>query len=150
MKDQFLRLYQYNLWANNLFSETLANSSFKNEKVSVLFSHTAAAQLIWLNRLSKLDVKIPDVWEVMPLPEAIDSLRTGGTLWLEYLEKQSDFEQIISYQNTKGTAFETPLKDIVVHVANHGTHHRGQIATLLRAENIAPPASDFIFFSRNN
>lgn len=53
-----------------------------------------------------------------------------------------------AYANSEGTPFETPLRDILTHVANHGTHHRAQIVLVLREAKIAPPPTDYIFYVR--
>jgi len=148
MKTHFVRIFEYNLWANNLFSETILKADYKNPKIDVLLSHTLAAELIWLNRVDDINEIIPDVWEAFPTAEAIMTLKKADELWLQFLNKVPDLDSIISYADSEGNSHQTALKDIITHVANHGTHHRGQLATLLRQEDIAPPASDFIFFAR--
>ncbi len=144
----FKRLYEYNAWANELFTKALRKSDFKNDKISLLFSHIATAQLIWMDRIDRVPIKIPGVFEILPFEEAAKSLKIGNQLWLDLLDKHPDISTTINYQNTKGLTFSTSLSDILTHVANHGTHHRGQIASLLRDEGIAPPPSDFIFYVR--
>ena len=148
MKKHFKKLYEYNLWANKLFSESLLKNEFKNEKILVLLAHVSAAQLIWLSRVLKLDQKVPEVWEMGSLDETVDALKRGSQAWLNYLDGDLEFKSTIQYMDTRGNTHSTVLEDIITHVANHGTHHRGQIAMLLREENIAPPASDYIFFVR--
>lgn len=150
MKGHFLRLYQYNQWANKLFCDTISNSDHQNSKIDVLLSHIYAAELIWLSRVYEVNIKIPSVWELLPLEEAIESLKKTDSIWIKYLENEPDFDSVISYSDSTGNAHQTVLKDIITHVANHGTHHRGQMATLLRLENMDPPASDFIFFTRED
>ena len=39
---------------------------------------------------------------------------------------------VVVYRNSRGERFERSLHDVLDHVANHGTHHRGQIVLLLR------------------
>ena len=148
MKAHFLRLFEYNLWANELFCKTLINADYQNPKIEVLLSHTYAAEIIWLSRAYKVDVEIPGVWELTPFDATVDAIKRADAVWIKFIENGPDFDSIIRYTNTAGEQHQTVLKDILVHVANHGTHHRSQIATLLREENIAPPASDFIFFCR--
>jgi uncharacterized damage-inducible protein DinB len=148
MKEHYLRLYSYNEWANDLFANALAEADYSHEKINVFFSHIAAAQLIWLNRVTESDQEVPGVWEKLSLEEASEQLSAGNIGWLDFIAECDDFESEVRYKNTKGETFTTPLKDILTHVANHSTHHRGQIALLLREEGIAPPASDFIFYSR--
>jgi uncharacterized damage-inducible protein DinB len=149
MKTHLIRLFEYNQWANSLFSETLLKADYKNQKINVLLSHTFAAELIWLHRVENIDGIIPGVWELFPAEEAVISLKKADEHWIQFINKVTDFETVIDYKDSEGNSHQTVLKDIISHVANHGTHHRGQIATLLRLENIAPPASDFIFFARS-
>ncbi|MCS3649485.1 putative damage-inducible protein DinB [Salinibacter ruber] len=55
----------------------------------------------------------------------------------------------MAYTNSTGTRFETPLRDCRRDVVNHGTHHRAQIALVLREADGAPPPTDYIFFVRD-
>jgi uncharacterized damage-inducible protein DinB len=47
-----------------------------------------------------------------------------------------------------GKPFETPVWQIVLHVVNHATLHRGQAMALLRQLGMKPPPTDLIFFYR--
>ena len=38
----------------------------------------------------------------------------------------------VSYQNIRGQDFNNTVGQIIAHVMNHGTFHRGQIITMLR------------------
>ena len=59
-----------------------------------------------------------------------------------------DLSNLIRYTNTKGQTFENSVRDILFHVANHTTHHRGQIVAAVRQVGGEPFASDFILFAR--
>lgn len=59
-----------------------------------------------------------------------------------------ELDQPITYTNSKGNSFTTALEDVIFHALNHETHHRGQIALVLRESGVAPPATDYIFFLR--
>ena len=37
-----------------------------------------------------------------------------------------------SYTGTKKEQFKQPVCDVLLHVFNHGTYHRGQLVTMLR------------------
>lgn len=147
MRSQFLRLFDYNLWANQKFVKVLEQEVFVNSKILTLLSHIANAQKIWLDRVNGSTDQTP-VWETHHLSEATDLLLRGSEDWLLMIKDRNDFGEMITYRNSKGVLYASSVSDIFTHVANHGTHHRGQIATLLRAEEITPPASDFIFFTR--
>jgi uncharacterized damage-inducible protein DinB len=57
-----------------------------------------------------------------------------------------DPNRVIEYKNLKGDAFAKPVWEILLHVVNHGTYHRGQIAAMLRQLGHVPPSTDFIYF----
>lgn len=147
MKEYFTRLFEYNLWVNKEFSEVLRSNAFQNPKILKFVSHIANAQIIWLSRLKDETTSV-GVWEEYELKEALELLERSSQNWLEYIYSDDELDGVISYKNSRGQVFESRVADILTHVANHGTHHRGQIALMLREENIAPPASDFIFYAR--
>lgn len=148
MKQQLIRLFEYNLWANRKFGEVLKSSAFSSPKILTFISHTFNAQMIWMDRVSG-KVSETKVWEEYPIDEAVEMLLENSQQWLELLKDEEDYERKVNYHNSNGVLHSSVFSDIATHVANHGTHHRGQIALLLREEGIDPPASDFIFFSRD-
>ncbi len=148
MKKNLTRLFEYNLWANRKFGEVLLGEAFKHPKILTFISHILNAQLIWFDRINGRTSETK-VWTEYPIEEAIEKLISSSEEWIAHIADVDDFDRKISYHNSIGQAHESVLSDIMTHVANHGTHHRGQIALLLREEGIAPPASDFIFFSRD-
>jgi uncharacterized damage-inducible protein DinB len=56
--------------------------------------------------------------------------------------------QEIAYTTFRGDAFRSPVWQIVMHVVNHATHHRGQVAGFLRTMGKTPPALDLMLFYR--
>jgi uncharacterized damage-inducible protein DinB len=55
---------------------------------------------------------------------------------------------VIHYQDMKGNSYTSTLWEIVLHVVNHATHHRGQVAGFLRTLGHTPPPLDLIRFYR--
>lgn len=147
MKQQLIRFFEYNLWANQKFAEVLVANEFKHPKILTFISHIANAQLIWFDRVNGKTSETP-VWAEYPTAKASGILINNSRAWLSFLKDEDDFTKAITYIDSEGASHQSILSDIITHVANHGTHHRSQIALLLREEGIAPPASDFIFFSR--
>lgn len=150
---QFLRLFSYDMWANEQILLTLQeNIPFEgNDKSVELFAHIAGAQELWYERIKGNAVEDLKVWPDYGLPTALQKLKTLSANWKRLIDSHSDsLDEIISYQNSKGVPYDTALSDILHHVIIHGQHHRAQIAKLLRNAKIAPPATDFIFFSRAN
>jgi uncharacterized damage-inducible protein DinB len=69
--------------------------------------------------------------------------------WLAWAESVEDWDALQTHTNQKGEAFHLPRWQIVLHVINHATYHRGQITTMLRQADAAPPpATDLIAFYR--
>ena len=62
------------------------------------------------------------------------------------LRSTDQWEEVVSYRNARGMAFNTPLLDVLTHVANHSTHHRGQIVARLRSLGYVPPITDYLHF----
>jgi uncharacterized damage-inducible protein DinB len=62
--------------------------------------------------------------------------------------RPEDLDRIIEHKTTKGVPQAAPLRQMLHHVVNHGTYHRGQIATMLRQLDATPISSDLIFFYR--
>jgi uncharacterized damage-inducible protein DinB len=57
-------------------------------------------------------------------------------------------EASISYHDLKGTPWTQRLGKLVLHVVNHGTHHRGQVSGFLRALGRTPPVLDLVLYYR--
>ena len=52
------------------------------------------------------------------------------------------------YKNMKGDAFESPIRQVVLHVVNNGTHHQGQVAGFLRSMGHPRPPLELIAYYR--
>jgi uncharacterized damage-inducible protein DinB len=70
--------------------------------------------------------------------------------WQQYAAVLTDemAESPISYSTFKGVPYRTPAWQIILHVVNHGTHHRGQAAGFIRSMGKMPPALDLIEYYR--
>jgi len=55
---------------------------------------------------------------------------------------------MIHHKTTAGVAQAAPLWQMLQHLVNHGTYHRGQVATLLRQLGAKPISTDLILFYR--
>lgn len=147
--DEFVTLFAYNRWASGRVLDTMQSADGVPERAVELFSHLLRAQDVWFGRVQETEHATLDFWTTEPLAACAERLDASTHRWEQVLEERShDLDHLITYTNSKGTRFETALRDILVHVVNHGTHHRSQIALLLREAEIAPPATDYIFYVR--
>jgi len=142
-------LLQYNRWASARVLDTLQSADGEPEGAVELFSHLLRAQDVWYGRVMDTEHAALDFWATDPLSACAERLDASTRRWNAVLDERGDnLDQPVSYTNSKGTPFETPLRDICTHVVNHGTHHRSQIALVLREADIVPPATDYIFYLR--
>ena len=75
------------------------------------------------------------------------NLQENWEKWSEGLS-DCDLDRDANYTLLDGTPFTTPVWQIVLHLVNHATLHRGQVMAMLRQLGTKPPATDLIFYYR--
>ena len=148
MKEYFLKLYQYNAWANRRVIGCLERQAVNDEKILSLFSHLLSAQFIWLNRIKGLPTTPFPLWKVYELHELKSMVDDSAKNWLTFIRETGSFDRILKYNNYTGDYYENNVEHIMMHLVNHGTYHRGQIALLLRQKGFEPVNTDFITYDR--
>jgi uncharacterized damage-inducible protein DinB len=113
--------------------------------------HVYAADRIWLGRIEGG----PPARFLMPEQDMHLAVLTSDWPALSKRWKQrgdllteDSILEDISYRSTAGDAFVSPIWQIVLHVVNHGTHHRGLVSGFLRAMGHVPPPLDLIDYYR--
>lgn len=147
MTEFFKELFEYCHHSNQQITELfLQHPQSITERSLKLFSHTLNAQHIWNARLSGNKANY-SVWEMHALEsyKNIDLQNYGDTL---QLLNTIDLSHTLTYTNSKGQSFSNTARDILFHMINHSTYHRGQIASDLKQQGIEPPATDYIFYKR--
>jgi uncharacterized damage-inducible protein DinB len=153
-------LLDYHYWARDVILDAVAvltpeqftqpvDSSFKSVRDTV--AHIYAADRVWYLRwlgeshgLVAYD-GFPDV----------NSIRTA---WVDLEGKVRAFvdalgedgvSRVFEYKLLSGASGASPFSQMLTHVVNHASYHRGQVTTLLRQLGAAPPKStDMITFYR--
>lgn len=150
MRSYFQRLFRYNDWANQRLLITMKDHNVQDEKIISLMSHVISAQIIWLNRVKDLPTTPFPLWQKYKLSELFTMNMESTANWNNFIlaNRSESFAEMIDYKNMEGKRFETLLQDIMIHVVNHGTHHRAQILTLLKSQGVDPGPLDFIVFTR--
>lgn len=111
-----------------------------------LLAHIVNAHRIWNARI---DERTPDVgvWDLHSL-EAIERMDvTGYENSLRILSEQ-DLTAPLHYRNSKGFAFKNSVQDLLFHIINHGSYHRGQITIRMREKGLEPLVSDYAILKR--
>ncbi|MGH9699798.1 MAG: DinB family protein [Candidatus Acidiferrales bacterium] len=158
--EDFQILYDYNAWANHRTLDACAalsaeqftrdlGSSFGSVRDTL--AHIFLVEHLWLER-----------WHGRSLtgfspPADFPDLAAVRARWteierdlLDYIAslKTEDVQRVMHYQTTTGTAQAQPLWQMLQHMVNHGSYHRGQVATLLRQLGVKPAPTDLIIFYR--
>ena len=147
MEDYLIKLFEYNDWANKRVLELLQKEKVDDEKILTLMSHVLAAELLWLKRIVPSD-QMYEIWKMYTLEELCNMQQISSNNWLAFIRSSHSFTNNIAYKNTKGQNHVSEVSNILIHVVNHATHHRGQIAMLLRQKEIVPIDTDFIIYDR--
>ena len=145
----FKKLFDYDFWANERMLASMEATAGLAEEAVKKMSHILMAKALWLSRLIP-GTLTPDL---QALVTPAEGRRLNGELKdraEKYLSSitEGQLAEKIAYKNTKGIPFEFPLVDILAHMANHGTYHRGQVATLIKRSGGNPPETDYIVFIR--
>lgn len=145
-------LFQYTRWANERVLETMQAADAVPDRAVELFSHLLRAQDIWFGRVKDTEHADLSLWVEEDLTACAKRLEESMQRWQSLLDDVTtdDLAEPTAYTNSKGTRYETTLREIFTHVVNHGTHHRAQIALVLRDAGIAPPPTDYIYFLRGH
>lgn len=156
-----LQYAAYNLWANGQLLELVAGlpveqqvqevaSSFPSLRQTVL--HMLDAESIWWQRirLQERVVRPSDSFEGT-LKDAVQQIAHLDRQWQEWIgaAQEHTLQHVFLYANSKREQFKQPTFQMLLHLFNHNTYHRGQIVTLLRQLGITKiPPTDFIIWSR--
>ncbi|MCC6540708.1 MAG: DinB family protein [Flavobacteriales bacterium] len=151
------QLTDYSVWANTLFVERLREereelldtpvaSSFPSLRATLM--HIRDGENAWLHRLLG---RTPIPWPaepdmalttLLPYTQRLRDLVHGSTdAWLA--------ENVV-YHDLRGSRHEQPRWHMILHCCNHGTQHRGQLITMMRALGLDRiPATDLIKYQRS-
>ncbi|MDP5231368.1 MAG: damage-inducible protein DinB [Cellulophaga sp.] len=148
MKNLFNELFDYNFYCNKKLIEQFESTLDKVQGKNIsLFSHILNAHHIWNARLTASTEKF-QVFQLHSIKEFADIHYDNQRTSFEIITNINDFEKRIDYENSEGRQFANTAKDILFHMINHATYHRGQIATESRNNNIEPLALDYIIYKR--
>ena len=148
MKKYFLKLYQYNAWANQRVINCLTRQSISDEKILSIMGHIVAAQYLWLHRIKGLPPAQVKLWGEYTLPQLVNMADEVGKLWLEFVESTDNFDRELTYHNYTNDPYTNNVEAIMMHLVNHSSYHRAQIAMLLRQKGFEPINTDFITYDR--
>lgn len=142
-----LSLYNYNFAMNQRLISQIFNGNAP-EKTIALFSHILNAQHIWNQRILK-QKPIYGVFEVHELAQ-FETLNQSFHQTSVQIINSVNTHDIVTYTNTKNETFSNTVQDVLIHIVNHATYHRAQIAQWLRLNQLEPIPTDYISFTRTS
>lgn len=148
MKTFFEELFTYSHHCNQQLATVLSEQSEKIDVKSMnLFSHMLNAHQIWNNRILGQPMGCT-VWESRPSDAFVAIDRHNYEQTLTLLDR-SELTDNITYKTSDGRPFHNTVGNILFHVVNHSTYHRGQLALLFRQNGMEPLVTDYIFYKRS-
>jgi uncharacterized damage-inducible protein DinB len=160
MNAQAIRtLYDYNYWANDRILEAAASApqeaftsaSLGYARLHETLVHTLSAEWIWRSRwqgVSPQAVLDPSEFPALAALRARwDAERRQMYAFLDTLG-DADLSRVVEYTTTGGQQYANTLWHLMVHLVNHGTQHRGELAMLLTELGHSPGDIDMITFVR--
>ena len=161
MKQLLLQYAAYNIWADQKMFDCINNLSDDqiNREIASSFSsvyktvlHKWDAEGIWWQRLKLAErIERPSENFNENFAELSKKLSAQSRQWEEWITNASEnqLNHVFAYQNTKKEQFKQPVHEMLLHLFNHGTYHRGQLVTMFRQLGVEKiPVTDFIVFCR--
>ncbi len=147
MKAFFHQVFDYNYHSNKQLITLCSGLDAIPERCNVLFNHVLNAHHIWNARILERPVEF-DVWQLHEVGAWEEIHYDNQRNSFEVISNTEFWERRVKYENTEGAFFSNSLQDILFHIINHSTHHRGQILADFRAHDIEPPQQDYIIYKR--
>jgi uncharacterized damage-inducible protein DinB len=158
--EDFVLLFDFNAWADRRTLDSCAaltdaqfvqdlGSSFPSVRDTLV--HIMLVEWVWFERWHN---RAPDKY---PPTSDFPNLAAVRARWSEierdllgYLAslQPDDLQRIVHHKTMAGVPQAEPLWQMLQHLVNHSTYHRGQIATMLRQLKAKPAGTDLIVFYR--
>lgn len=162
MKELLKQLAAYNIWAHQKITDVIVAlpeekqlakvpSSFDSLHKTLL--HMWDSESIWWQRL-KLHERFVSPSDNFKgaTRDVVNGLLSQSRLWEGWVTNASDLaiQHVFEYRNSKKELNKMAVYQLLIHVFNHGTYHRGQLINMLRQLGIDKlPQTDFSAWTRS-
>lgn len=161
MKELLTQYATYHLWANKQLFDVILKLSTEQQQQEIVSSfpsihttllHMWDAEYIWWQRLKlQENIERPGSLRTYTTEELIQNILLQSEQWKSWVLQANDAQLnfVFAYHNTKREQFKDKVSQMLLHLFNHGTYHRGQLVTLLRQVGVTKlPSTDFIAWVR--
>ena len=159
--EKLLTLTKYKRWANEIIFSAVSNlpdgevikqrmTSFGNMVHTlnhvyviddIFKSHLLSAPHKYQSRNTASHPPLSALWEKQ---------KEMDMWYIDYAQYLSDseFSEVVEFEFVDGGNGSMSRADIILHVVNHGTYHRGYVANMMYQASLKPPATDFPVYLR--
>ncbi len=139
--EEIRTLFEYNAWANHRSlnaAEKLTVEQFTKpmgssfSSVRDTLAHICGSEWLWLERFQgRSPSALPDVSQFPNLQSLADAWSPQQEKLSAFVGRlsQSDLDRVMEYKTLKFGVYSNPLWQLLLHLVNHGTYHRGQVTT---------------------
>ena len=156
--ERIRALYDFNRWANGRVleaAEKLTPEQFTKDlrnsfpSVRDTLVHIMGAEWIWLERWKgnspKALLGATEFPTVLSIKKRWEEIERDQMKFITAVTDES-LKKVVGYTNLKGDPYRYPMWQMLQHLVNHSTYHRGQITTMLRQLGAKPLATDLLVF----
>jgi uncharacterized damage-inducible protein DinB len=160
MTAQEARLHiRYSGWASRKLMEAAAtlteeqrtrSMDVSHESLQQTLAHTYFADSVWYTRTVDPSRPVPNPSDRPSMESLMADWPDLQRKWEAWADSISDagLERVAQFKLLNGTPSELPVWQIVNHVVNHATLHRGQVVAMMRQLGAKPPATDILWYYR--
>lgn len=151
MNQHFIKQFEFENWSNTLILNSLKEIKQPAERALLLFSHLLSSHCMWLSRLTQTEMTCT-LFEERTLEDCALLMQQNLKGWQAYLANKTNDElmQTITFMS----AWEIEPKkrvmqidDVLIHLINHSSYHRGQIMALIKGQIKELPLSTYIIYA---
>jgi len=131
--------------------ETMEKNKVSDEYIIKMMSHILNTQRMRYNTITADTNSNVDLWALHSIENLKNKNAALTELYIKLITrlKLSELNEKIETKTLDGDIFFMTITDILIHIANHGSHHRGQVSLRLRELGIAPPNYGYIYYAKS-
>lgn len=142
MKTFFTDLFEYTRFMNNeLIKAILDRQDLVSDKSVEWMNHILNAHQRWNCRINR-DPQLFGTWDLHSLDD-LPGINENNHQSSITIINNMELTTVIEYANPKGEVFKNTVRDMLFHIVNHSTYHRGQMAVDFRQTGLEPLETDY-------
>lgn len=156
MVDYFRGLLKYEGWANTATLDSMETvppgqqSSTQAVRAHQVMAHNQLARSVWLARVQGRSEAVADWFPAWTVAETRRRAADLDRAWEALLAgvTDADLARTVTYTSSEGKSYASRLDEVLTHVFNHSTYHRGQVARLVTEAGGRRASTDYIAMTR--